>query len=211
MNTKREWSSWIYRVCCSAALSQMVFLGCAIVLQQAFNSTFPEQTSCLLFEFNLLTITLMFLLVFFDKSDWISCGFSIQFHELDFDSFFPVSFRSCTALIMIWVAFRANLVNALQQLPQISSARAQLDVSLRDLRDGCSDWMVCCSFTLTWFHIFFIEKGIQMNVWIMDFPLLRSFQQQFSLSLFWAALFLWGVYRGYNNKKRKHLVCISLN
>lgn len=62
------------------------------------------------------------------------------------------------------MAFRANLVNALQQLPQISSARAQLDVSLRDLQDGCSDWMVCCRYTLTWFQIFFIEKGIQMNV-----------------------------------------------
>jgi len=37
------------------------------------------------------------------------------------------------------MAFRANLVNALQQLPQISSARAQLDVSLRDSQDGCSD------------------------------------------------------------------------
>lgn len=67
----------------------------------------------------------------------------------------------------------------------------------RDVRDGCSDWMVHINMV----SHFLYEKGIQMNVWIMDFPLLRSFQQQFSLSLFWAALFLWGVYRGYNNKK----------
>lgn len=68
----------------------------------------------------------MFLLVFWQIGLTI-----LWFFHPSFMSWiaFSVPFRSCIALIMIWVAFRANLVNALQQLPQISSARAQLDVS----------------------------------------------------------------------------------
>lgn len=105
----------------------------AMVLQQAFNYTVrfqnrhPARFMSLIFC--LLYLTFLF---GFDKLDWLihwSFHSDSSFGYWLFSHFFQIfSF-------MIWLAFRAISVNALQQLPQICSARARLDASSPDFRE----------------------------------------------------------------------------
>lgn len=122
---------------------------------------------------------------------------------------FPIWFPSCGVFNMIWLAFRANSVNALQQLPQIRSARARLDASSPDFR---SQWL---------------DGSLQAHVNIVSHFLYRerdssecvhyglSFMEIVQTAVFICPYFEQHYFYEESTEvttiKRKHLVCISLN